>query len=53
MSEKIPPEKLDHPNETWDEYEKRIKAKYGNKYDEYFRLVEGLSLSIEENSKAI
>ena len=52
MSEKIPPEKLDHPNETWDEYEKRIKAKYGNKYDEYFRVVEGLSLFLEENTKA-
>ena len=52
MSEKIPPEKLDHPNETWDEYEKRIKAKYGNKYDEYFRVVEGISLSLEENAKA-
>ena len=52
MSEKIPPEKLDHPNETWDEYEKRIKAKYGNKYDEYFRVVEGISLFLEENTKA-
>ena len=52
MSEKIPPERPDHPNETWDEYEKRIKAKYGNKYDEYFRVVEGLSLSLEENTKA-
>tara|TARA_B100000073_G_scaffold108171_1_gene87062 strand:+ start:1136 stop:1504 length:369 start_codon:yes stop_codon:yes gene_type:complete len=52
MSEKIPPEKLDHPNETWDEYEKRIKAKYGNKYDEYFRVVEGLTLFLEENTKA-
>jgi len=52
MSEKIPPEELDHPNETWDEHKKRIKAKYGNKYDEYFRVVEGLSLAMEENTKA-
>ena len=52
MSEKIPPEKPDHPNETWDEYKKRIKAKYGDKYDEYFRVTEGLYLFIEENTKA-
>ena len=52
MSEKIPPERPDHPNETWDEYKKRIKAKYGDKYDEYFRVTEGLSLFIEENTKA-
>ena len=52
MSEKIPPEKQDHPNETWDEYKKRIKAKYGDKYDEYFRMTEGLYLFLEENTKA-
>lgn len=52
MSEKIPPEKPDHPNETWDEYKKRIKAKYGDKYDEYFRMTEGLYLFLEENTKA-
>ena len=52
MSEKIPPEKPNHPNETWDEYKKRIKAKYGNKYDEYFRVTEGLYLFLEENTKA-
>ena len=52
MSEKIPPEKPDHPNETWDEYKKRIKVKYDDKYDEYFRVTEGLSLFLEENTKA-
>ena len=52
MSEKIPPERPDHPNETWDEYKKRIKAKYGDKYDEYFRVTEGLYLFLEENTKA-
>lgn len=52
MSEKIPPEKLDYPNETWDEYKNRIKAKYGEKYDEYFRVTEGLALFLEENTKA-
>ena len=52
MSEKIPPEKLDHPNETWDEYEKRIKAKYGNKYDEYLRMCDIGEFLLEENAKA-
>jgi len=52
MSDKYPSERINHPNETWDEYKKRIEAKYGNKYDEYFRLTEGLTLALEENAKA-
>lgn len=52
MSEKIPPEKPDHPNETWDEYKKRIKAKYGNKYDEYLRMCDIGGFLLEENAKA-
>ena len=52
MSEKIPPEKPDYPNETWDEYKKRIKAKYGNKYDEYLRMCDIGEFLLEENAKA-
>ena len=52
MSDKYPSESPNYPNETWDEYKKRIEAKYGNKYDEYFRLTEGLTLALEENAKA-
>ena len=52
MSEKIPPEKPDYPNETWDEYKKRIKEKYGNKYDEYLRMCDIGEFLLEENAKA-
>ena len=52
MSEKIPPEKPDYPNETWDEYKKRIKAKYGNKYYEYLRMCDIGEFLLEENAKA-
>jgi len=51
MLNKFPPES---PNdkESWDEYKKRIKNKYGDEYDVFFKQMEGLGQAMEENSNA-
>lgn len=51
MLSEFPPENLD-PEEYWDEYKKRIKNKYGDKYDLFFKQMEGLGQAMEENSNA-
>ena len=51
MSIEFPPEMPDG-KESWDEYKKRIKTKYDDKYDQSLRLSEGFAQAMEENSKA-
>ena len=53
MTNEFPPEMPDG-KESWDEYKKRIKNKYGDKYDVFFKQIqmEGLGQAMEENSNA-
>ena len=51
MSIEFPPEMPDG-KESWDEYKKRIKNKYGDKYDLNLIQIEGWGQAMEENSNA-
>ena len=51
MLSEFPPENLDD-KESWDEYKKRIKNKYGDKYDLFFKQIEGFSQALVDNSIA-